>query len=120
MLGWCGGRWWLDLACNVEAAWQVGGVGGSGVLRAVLGQCGGWGVAWHAGVGTSEDDLRARGGGNGLQHSGQARQPRPPCWGGVLGWEQVEVAQVARVHKGMAMACNVEGQLILSHILYLA
>ncbi|KAH9158892.1 hypothetical protein EDB89DRAFT_1917233 [Lactarius sanguifluus] len=134
MSGWREGRWRLGLACHIEAAWRVGGVlachvglvrwvggGGAGwrgfafsrVLCAVLGWRGGLAVAgcWgrmevacmHKWPATSKV-LRAV---LGWRVGG----------GGVLGWGRMEAA---RVHEGTAMACNVEGQLILSHILYLA
>ncbi|KAH8990950.1 hypothetical protein EDB83DRAFT_2325460 [Lactarius deliciosus] len=87
--GWRGGRWWLDLACCVEAAWRVGGVGGSGVLRAVLGRRGGRGVACYVGVAVAVVGCRE------------------PCRGGMLAWGRVKLT---RVLEAVVMACNVQGE----------
>ncbi|KAH9030717.1 hypothetical protein EDB84DRAFT_1439055 [Lactarius hengduanensis] len=97
--GWCGGRWGLGLACRVEAgrrgvarrveaAWRVGG---SGVLRAVLGRRGvlgrRWrGVASHVGAACwSGDEWRRLACSRGQQWPATFRS-------GVAGWQWWRVA----------------------------
>ncbi|KAH8977376.1 hypothetical protein EDB86DRAFT_2837895 [Lactarius hatsudake] len=129
--GWGGGRWWLGLACRIEAAWQVGGV-----LRVVLRQHGGLAVAgccvpywggvvagWWSGC-----CVPCWGGGGMVSRvmSGRWRQYpatfRPwycePCWGGSGGVSRVMSGwhagagrlEMTHVLEAAAIACNVQGE----------